>query len=227
MSNIKVPDDMQVGTVFDSNGYGKYEIIYYGGYNDVRIRFLDTGYETIARSYNVRVGAVRDSIRPIFKGVGYMGEGPYKSRKNNTILPEYKTWGHMLERCYPSTDDQKQKYKAYSNCIVCEEWHNFQNFAEWYYKTYPKDGNVWHLDKDKLAKGGKIKIYSPETCCWLTQKENSQISTVKKFKVICPDGILYEGSNISEFSKKHGLDNSCLSRVVKGKSTQHKGWTKA
>lgn len=42
-----------------------------------------------------------------------------------------------------------------------------------------------------------------------------------------PEGIIFNLKDISimEFSKQHRLDNSCMSKVAKGKSSHHKGWT--
>jgi hypothetical protein len=47
----------------------------------------------------------------------------------------------------------------------------------------------------------------------------------KEFSVISPDGTLYlTQRNVSEFSKVHGLDESCMRKVLKGTHNHHKGW---
>ena len=218
-----IPDDMIAGTRYKSNGFGYYEVVEYISSMEVKIRFVDTGYEKISRSSNVRKGDIRDNLMPIVKGVGYLGDGPYKSKKDNKTLPEYDCWKTMLERCYPSNDFYKNHYKTYSDCNVCEEWHDFQNFAEWYHKTHPKDGNVWQLDKDKLAKNG-VKLYSPDTCCWLTPQENTEITHAKSFRLISPDGEIVEGVNRTKFAKENGLHQSSLNRLIRGEQSVHKGW---
>jgi hypothetical protein len=76
----------------------------------------------------------------------------------------------MLKRCY----DEKlhEKEPTYINCEVCEEWHNFQNFAKWYYENYYEvESERMHLDKDILVKHNKI--YSSETCVFVPQTINS------------------------------------------------------
>lgn len=72
----------------------------------------------------------------------------------------------MLRRCYDK--EFQLKNKSYQGCTVCEEWHNFQNFAEWFYQNY-FDGAC--LDKDLLCCGNKT--YSPDKCCLITRSLNS------------------------------------------------------
>ena len=111
----------------------------------------------------VETGAIlRGNIKnPFYRralGIGYMGVGIYSSgvKESPDRGAAYKKWKCMLERCYGSRD-----LAAYQGCVVCEEWHNFQNFANWAVsqKGFGEDG--WHLDKDILSEGRKI--YSPET----------------------------------------------------------------
>ncbi|ALY07069.1 hypothetical protein VmeM32_00078 [Vibrio phage vB_VmeM-32] len=76
----------------------------------------------------------------------------------------------MLGRCYDSKIQEKQP--TYIDCSVCDEWHYFQNFATWYYDNYPKDGisEKYQLDKDLKVNGNKI--YSPETCLFVSHAVN-------------------------------------------------------
>ena len=47
--------------------------------------------------------------------------------------------------------------KNYLDVTVCEEWHNFQNFAKWFYENYYEiSGEKMRLDKDILIKGNKM-----------------------------------------------------------------------
>ena len=76
----------------------------------------------------------------------------------------------MLNRCY----DEKfhEKYPTYIGCEVDKNWHNFQNFAEWYYNNYYEiEGGKMCLDKDILYKHNKV--YSPKTCIFVPQTINS------------------------------------------------------
>lgn len=46
------------------------------------------------------------------------------------------------------------------------------------------------------------------------------------FKVMSPDGIVYEDQGYRKFAKKHGLHACSFAYMVKGKFKQHKGWTR-
>lgn len=64
------------------------------------------------------------------------------------------------------------KYNTYEECTVCEEWHNFQNFADWFDKNYYEIGKErMEIDKDLLIKNNKI--YSPNTCVFVPRRINS------------------------------------------------------
>ena len=103
-------------------------------------------------------------------GVGYIGEGKYKVKENGKNTRVYDTWHDMLRRCYDSKFHEKRP--TYVDCEVCEEWHNFQNFAKWYDNNYYEiEGERMHLDKDILVKHNKI--YSSETCVFVPHAINS------------------------------------------------------
>ncbi len=91
----------------------------------------------------------------------------------------------MLERCY---DDKYQERKpTYKECEVCTEWHDFQNFSEWYNDNYYEIPNEsMALDKDILFKGNKI--YSPETCVFVPQNINKLFTKRDNDRGKCPIG---------------------------------------
>ncbi|WP_290738357.1 hypothetical protein [Haliea sp.] len=226
MKNVKVPDDMQVGTVYTSVNCGDFEILEYVNSGDVKIKFLNTGYERSATAINVRNKTVRDPYHPSFYGKGYTGVGEHSTSVNNKHTKIYSRWKGMLERCYSQAPKRREIFKMYDDCEVCDYFLNFQNFASWWIENYPKDGKEYQLDKDKLGDGNN-KIYSPETCCFLTGQENTEIAVSKPYRFISPDGVLHEGVNMHKFAKEHRLDSSSLVKLNKGKLKKHKGWTKA
>ena len=119
--------------------------------------------------YNFKKGNIKCPYEKRTYGICYLGEGKYKAWKNNKDTRVYKTWKSMLQRCYD--EKLQEKYPTYKGCVVCDEWHNFQNFAKWYEDNYYEvcDEKMC-LDKDILVKGNKI--YSPETCIFVPQTIN-------------------------------------------------------
>ena len=99
----------------------------------------------------------------------------------------------MLKRCYSKKCQKKQP--AYKGCIVCEEWHNFQNFAKWYEENYyDVDGERMCLDKDILVKHNKI--YSPDTCIFVPETINLLFTKRQNDR-----GESYIGTSLAENSK--------------------------
>lgn len=72
----------------------------------------------------------------------------------------------MLSRCYSARYQERQP--TYKGCTVCEEWLIFSKFREWMTNQDYKDKQ---LDKDFIIEGNKI--YSPETCVFITRELNS------------------------------------------------------
>tara|TARA_B100000131_G_scaffold315191_1_gene353217 strand:- start:41 stop:1039 length:999 start_codon:yes stop_codon:yes gene_type:complete len=46
----------------------------------------------------------------------------------------------------------------------------------------------------------------------------------RKFKVVSPDGKVYEGIQCKPFAEKHNLDPTCFTAMVRGDITHHNGW---
>jgi len=139
------------------------EIIEYFGWRNCTIKFND-GVIIKNREYqDILKGRVRNFNHKSVYNIGFTGIGEYSNKKYNKI---YIIWSGMLERCY--SEKKQQLHPSYIGVTVCEEWHNFQNFAKWYEENYIEG---FQLDKDILVKGNKI--YSPETCCFVPQEINS------------------------------------------------------
>lgn len=58
-----------------------------------------------------------------------------------------------------------------------------------------------------------------------THKENIGKSRAKRFRLVSPEGVVYEGLNVSEFCKQQGLNRSNVITVCSGKAKLHKGWS--
>lgn len=212
-----------IGKKLKSNNFGEFIINSISG-TTAEIEFVLTGFKTIARKQNAIKGRVKDRFMPSVCGVGFYGVGPAKSKINSKSTAVYECWSKMIKRCYCSIYHKTRP--TYKDCEVCDEWKNFQVFAEWYKKNHPKDGLSYQLDKDKLA-GGIGKLYSPETCQFLTLEDNVEASQAKRFKFRSPDGEIFDVFNISKFCREFGLNRGNMTSISLGKRRSHKGWTAA
>ena len=217
---IGVPLDMFNGAIFSTNNCGNIEVIDYSSATRVKVKFLDTGYERYASTMHIRDGRVKDRTRPSVYGVGFLGaNGNYGSKSHPDA---YSRWVDMLKRCY--SKGATKKFPTYSECTVCNDWHNFQNFAEWYYLNIPKDGKQYDIDKD--IKSSSAKIYSPESCLFVSHNENMIASHAKHYKANSPSGVTIEFYNMRQFCRDNELDSGSMSKLLSGKIDNYKGWTR-
>jgi hypothetical protein len=79
--------------------------------------------------------------------------------------PFYARWKNMLDRSYSTKF--KARNPTYEGVFVCEEWLLFSKFKAW---MELQDWEGKHLDKDILISGNKI--YSPDTCVFVSAKIN-------------------------------------------------------
>jgi len=119
-------------------------------------------------------------------GVGYIGVGEYKPSNNKKMTKSYIRWSNMMRRCYSST--YKNLHKTYKNCTVCDEWHNYQVFADWFNKNIYQCNEELHLDKDILIKNNKL--YSPNTCILIPESLNKLLTKTNKFRGGYPIGVV-------------------------------------
>ena len=133
------------------------QIIEYNNAQDIRVLFEDGN--TRKCTYGCfKKGNVVNLYHPRVCGVGYIGEGEYKSVGKDERA--YSIWYSMISRCYNTNENSR----SYLYASVCKEWHNFQNFAKWYYDNIYDLNKPLQLDKDILQLYEKQKIYSPQKC---------------------------------------------------------------
>lgn len=97
-----------------------------------------------------------------------MVEGKRK-RKLLWTCPFYSTWMNMLKRCF--SDKEKEKYPTYKDVTCCKDWLVFSNFKQW---METQDWQGKQLDKDIIFTNSKV--YSPETCAFVSGVTNSFVT---------------------------------------------------
>ena len=233
---------------FVSKNGNRYRITNYvgkRGHNHCfEIEFLDTGSRYIRDIYDILSGAVRDTASGTYLSRFAYGYNYNDYRNADPILVKSlkKRWQNMLMRCY------YDKHKAYINygangVTVCDRWKTFTNYYDDVTSLPSFDrelviSNKLVLDKDM----SDMKIYSKDTCTWMTQKENINLIDFSKrdktnnyasiidtqgsrFIVTYPDGHTEICLNASQFAREHDLNQSKISACLLGKRKSHKGFT--
>ncbi len=175
---------IEVDDILPSKSCGNFRVLRDEGYLKVTIQFINTGYTLVVRRSEIRSGYIKDPYHPSIFGVAYVGTGKYTPSCGKTQCEAYRCWFSMLTRCYGKIP----LYTSYSDrrITVCDEWLNYQVFAEWYYEHKVEN---WELDKDFLGSIKKIPFYCPEVCEFLPKKLNSAIVRLFKTGAELPLGV--------------------------------------
>lgn len=178
-----------------NNIYGsKMIIVNYRKSEDIDIYFPEYDCTVYNKQYgHFKRGNIKCPYDKTILDIGYLGEGQYKTTngqkgclKDNSL--EYEFWYSMLRRCY-DTKFQK-KHPTYKDCSVCNEWHNFQNFAKWCNENYYEiEDRQMNLDKDILNKGNKL--YCPDKCIFVPDRINCLFVKCNKTRGKYPIGVNY------------------------------------
>lgn len=160
-----------LGDIRENSNGTLMKVIKYRNCDDFDVKFLDEFGDikehVIGTAF--RNGNVKNLYDRTVYGVGYIGKGKYKPSLNKENTQEYNLWKNMLERCYC----EKRRYRArtYFDCVVSDEWHNFQNFAQWFHENYYEyKGGRMHVDKDIL--NPQNRTYCKEMCLLVPQPIN-------------------------------------------------------
>jgi hypothetical protein len=135
-------------------------------------------------------------------GVG-INDATYKVHRHEKnqpiwVCPYYVTWKHMLERCY--SEKRLKKFPSYEGAKVYEPWLRFSNFRSWMMQqqwiefTDDEECNIERkeLDKDLLSGGKRGKLYSPETCAFVSRHSNTFLTDRKALRGKYPLGVCKE-----------------------------------
>jgi len=140
------------------------------------------------------------------------------------ICPFYQRWSNLIRRCY--SEKEQKRGPSYIGCTVCEEWKHFSNFKAWM-ETQDWEGN--ELDKDILVRGNKV--YSPETCVFVSSTVNTFLLDCsvrrgehpigvywdrdnEKFKAQCSNPFTRKNENLGRFLSSAEAHNAWLTRKL-------------
>lgn len=179
LSVIRKPELVILDEVVPTNHSGDCKILDRVG-KSCTVQFLNTGYTKKANIDNVRAGKVRDPYAKTYLGIACLGE----FRRVVFHKRALQLWSNMLKRCYNPNDTKGYYGKGVS---VDDRWLCFANFVEDLPKLDNFDGWIlghkkgstkYNLDKDLKYPGNKV--YSRETCMFVTEYENKSAGASKK-----------------------------------------------
>jgi hypothetical protein len=212
---------IKIGEIYKSNRCGEFKVIEQIKFDLFKIQFTANVYFSAIKN-----GCLKDNLIPYVCKIGCLG---YANKNDNIIA--YRKWRNMLSRCY---DINNKNYPQYGKkgVRVCDRWLRFDYFLEdlkeieGYNEELFNEG-ILELDKDIKQFTLNNKIYSKETCCFVTTKNNNlyrEYSIQKPFIAISPDGSIHNGKNIREFCRMYHLTATHVSRCLRNLSEYHKGW---
>lgn len=164
----------RIGEEYKTNTGYSFKIIKYNGNKDCSIEFFDGIIINNLTFGQIKNGYVKYPNKISNFNVGFVGEGIYTPTLNNKHTSAYICWSDLLGRIYGKIINIKEP--TYKNCTISEEWLNFQNFADFYYKNCLDFS--FQIDKDIILKNNKH--YSSETCCFVPNEINMLFRSYEK-----------------------------------------------
>ena len=196
---------IEVGDIFSTNAGGEVEVVEYRGALEVVVKHLDKwGHEDVVQTDLLRKGVVKNPYKPSVFGKGFMGVGKYRaSSAPSRQSPAYKAWVGLIRRTYEPS--YLSSGRNIYGSTVCEEWHNFQNFAEWFYNEPNSDNPEFRLDKGMRVWGGRL--YSPETCSYVPKCFHVWMTTKPRVSRELPRGVHPSGAKYLVMLNGDGRNN--------------------
>lgn len=142
----------------------------------VKIRFDISRSERWVKTDLFMNGEVKDFFHRSVFNIGFLGNHDTKDENHQKA---YRTWKEMLRRCYTDKYHDSNVF-CYISVEVDERWHCYANFQQDIkqiegYNKWLSD-NTWDLDKDAMS--GKIKLYSKDTCIFVSHSDNVSLRKV-------------------------------------------------
>lgn len=229
----------RIGERFTTNEGCEIVIVEYNRADNLWVEFQDKYRARVHTNYQAcQKGEVKNPYHPCVYGVGCLGlmsDGNKPIVKvNGKSTRECELWRGMLQRCY--SDKFHEKNPTYRDCEVAERWLVFANFLE----DLPSvDGfELWRdnpnqriaLDKDSKVEGNKV--YSLDTCCFISNVDNvkerlnrcglpNQPKKIMAVSLTKNKVIVFQSMKQAE---KLGFNHSAISECCNDKRKSHKGY---
>lgn len=121
-------------------------------------------------------GCARSEAIKQYNNSGKRSKGCYKDGRS--LHPLYGTWFQMISRCENPNQNHYDRYGG-RGIKVCDEWHDFWNFAKW---SDSVGGRPKGYTLDRIDNDGN---YEPSNCRWAdwkTQTTNKSSNVFIEFR---------------------------------------------
>jgi hypothetical protein len=164
--------------------------------------------------------------KPLKLGVGYNSHQQRRSAGLPYYLATgmvYRQWGNMMNRAYGA------KLETRGICTVCPIWHDYQEYARWYYEQPYADYPDAELDKDILRP--KNTVYCPEYCSIVPAIMNRIFRDTRRVRGVLPIGVYIapSGEGVIVRLSKHGVLHYvgryvCITQAYKAYQKHHRAY---
>ena len=205
---------------------GNYQLLEKINWNSFKIQSLETGeyqvitkksYDSLKKHKEFSCNHNPFKFDRKYYSVGYLGNWEEVSNFTEQEIKVLKhKWVSMLKRVF-SNDEYYEKH--YKDVKIHNRWHSFENFLRdvrylpQYFLAKEDNFEGWELDKDYMG----TKIYSKDTCVFLSHNDNILYREYKPFKVIHPNGKEEIEISISRFAYENNLNQGNITSVLNGK----------
>lgn len=198
----------------------------------VTIKFKETGTIRSVRRRVALMGEAKDPYAKDVYGIACKGNAPKIGNEK-----EYNLWRNMISRCYVEKDNHYNSYGKVG-VTVHESWLCFERFLsdmktlEGYDEVKYQQG-LLELDKDKLCneKGISPKIYSKETCMFMSRSENIALTRGKSKPKTLPEtplmsvedietGLVTMVYDIKNYAKRNNLSITSIYRRLNNETNK-------
>lgn len=167
--------DIDFNAEYQSNRCGKFKFLEILNNARAIIQFKGTGTITEVNLYHALKGKAKDKFARTVYGIGYIG-----NTNTSSSSREYILWAAILGRCY-GINNVGYPYYGAKGVTVCDRWHCLEYFIDDLpfipgYNLWLQYPGKYELDKDSLQMDVPeyLKVYSPETCCFINKSDNSR-----------------------------------------------------
>ena len=207
------------GTSHTNNDGDTFVVLDYRTCTDVDIKFdCEDVIRTVCAKDIARKKLVPHTRKSIL-GVACKGYGSFKTTDSKgKATKAYEKFLGMIDRVYNESSKSYENYGG-RGVTVHPSWHNFQNFAEWFYSQPGNGIKGFEVDKDIVG----VMEYSPENCYLVPKEINGTIRrVVGKKNAHLPRGVSYSRIKtkpyVSTFKENRNDTLVCFSSIEEARA---------